>query len=120
MSSKKDYRIWTAVENGPGIQATPEAVYLVGNKSNFVAANKSCVAIVGKSVVMGTTGENIRQGGLFVNMNDFIRMIPSTVVTPIPPQIPMPPMAMISSVMKDLPFFLAMMAGAITVGAMVK
>lgn len=109
MTTKKDFKIWTAVPGGPGVMATPEEAFLVGDQGNFVVASKTGVSIMGKSVTLGTTGENIRQGGLFVGMNDFVRMIPSTIVTPIPPQIPFPPLGMISTVLSDLPFFIAMM-----------
>jgi len=112
MSTTKNFKIWTAVPGGPGVMATEQEAYLIGSKTNFVAASSAGVAVMGKSITMGTTGENIRQGGLFVGMNDFIRMIPSTIVTPIPPQIPFPPLGMISTVMKDLPFFIAMMVGS--------
>lgn len=112
MTSKKDYKIWTAVKGGPGMMVTPEEAYLVGSRTNFVAASKSGVSIMGNSITIGTISENVRQGGLFVGMNDFVRMIPSTIVTPIPPQIPWPPLGMITTVLKDLPFFLAMMAGS--------
>ncbi len=114
--TKKQFRIWQAVKDGPATMVTPEAAFLIGSKNNFIAAHKNGLALIGKGITFGTSGEQIRQGGLFVGMNDFVRMIPSTITTPIPPQMPMPPMGMVSSVMKDLPFFIAMMAGAIAVG----
>lgn len=120
MSSKKNFRCFAAVKGGAAIQITEEEVVMRGSKSNFVAVDKNSVYLMGKSVVLGTTGENVRQGGLFVNMNDFVRMIPSTMVTPIPPQIPTPPLSMMTGIMKDLPFFIAMVVGAVVVTAAVK
>lgn len=115
--TKKNYRIWQAVKDGPATMVTPEAAFLIGSKNNFIAAHKDGLSIVGKGITFGTSGEQIRQGGLFVNMNDFVRMIPSTISTPIPPQMPMPPMGMVASIMKDLPFFMAMVAGAAAGGS---
>jgi len=42
-------------------------------------------------------------------MNDFVQLIPQTVVTPIPNQIPFPPLGFATSIARDLPFFLAML-----------
>ena len=117
MSSKKDYKIWTAVSGGPGMMVTPEDAFLIGNKNNFIVANKGGVSIIGNSITLGTVSENIRRGGLFVNMNDFIRMIPSTIVTPIPANIPYPPLGMAATILKDLPFFIAMMGVTLAAGS---
>jgi len=110
--TKKLHRIWYADPDGPSMMVSPEGAFVIGSKNNFLGAHKDGLSLIGKSITMGATGEQIRQGGLFVNMNDFVRMIPSTIVTPIPPQIPFPPIGMITSVLKDLPLFIAMMAGA--------
>ena len=113
MSTKNTLRVWQAVKDGPACMVSPEAAYLIGSKYNFLAAHKDGVSVVGRSISFGTTGENIRQGGIFVGMNDFMKMIPSTIVTPIPSQIPFPPIGMIASVAQDLPFFMAMVAVAL-------
>jgi hypothetical protein len=110
-ASEKNFKIWTATnDSNAGVMVTPKASFLVGDKSNFYAASNTGVAIVGKSISLGTISENIRQGGLFVNMNDFVKMIPQTMVTPIPSEIPFPPLGLIFSVLGDLPFFLALSA----------
>jgi hypothetical protein len=44
-------------------------------------------------------------------MNDIVKMIPTTLVTPMPGQIPFPPLALITGIMKDMPFFIAMLNG---------
>jgi len=110
VTAEKNYKIWKAVDTSTaGMMVTPTASYLIGGKYNFIAASKSGVSIMGKSVTIGTTGESVRQGGLFIHMNDFVRMIPQTMVTPIPSQVPFPPLGMITQVLSDLPFFLSML-----------
>lgn len=111
MSSKKNVKIWTAVDNAKaGFMVTPSASFMVGSKTNFIVADKTGITLAGKGISFGTTSENIRTGGLFVGMNDFVKMIPSTIVTPIPKQIPFPPLALVTNTLKDLPMFLAMLA----------
>jgi hypothetical protein len=111
-ASQKNFKIWRATPNSSaGMQVTPESALLIGSKYNFVAATSHGISLMGTSITFGTTSENIRTGGLFIKMNDFVRMIPQTMVTPIPSQIPFPPLGMILSIVKDLPFFMAMMAG---------
>lgn len=110
-ASEKNFKIWTASPDATaGVQVTPTAAHLVGSKYNFVAASNTGISLMGKSITFGTTAENIRMGGLFIQMNDFVRMIPSTFTTPIPPQIPFPPLGMVTQILGDLPFFMAMMA----------
>lgn len=110
--TKKEHRIWFAIDDGPAVMVAPEGAFMIGSKHNMVGAHKNGLTFIGKSITMGATGEQIRQGGLFVNMNDFIRMIPSTIVTPIPPQIPFPPIGMVTSILGDLPFFIGMVVSA--------
>lgn len=120
MSSTKNVKIWKATKHAAaGVMVDQKNAYLIGNSKNFVAASNAGVSIMGKSVTIGTTSENIRKGGLFVEMNDLVKMVPTTLVTPMPAQVPFPPLAMVSSIMKDLPFFLAMVGGAAIAGAVV-
>lgn len=112
--AKKDggrYKIWTASRNAEGgFMVTPDTAVMAGSKKNFIAADGSGVYISGGgSIAFNTTSENIRTGGLFVQMNDFLKMIPSTIMTPIPPTIPFPPLALPLMVGANLPFFLALM-----------
>jgi hypothetical protein len=89
--------------------ATQKASYVIGTPGNFVVASDKGVTLMGKSITMGTTSENVRNGGMFVEMNDFVKMVPTTVVTPMPGQIPFPPLGLITSIAKDMDFFLAML-----------
>ena len=108
--STKNIKIWKATSNSnAGFMVTPKSAFMIANKNNFVAVGDVGISLTGKSISFATTSENLRKGGLFVEMNDFVKMIPTTLVTPMPEQIPFPPLGMVSSVIKDLPFFLAMM-----------
>jgi hypothetical protein len=110
MSQQKTVKVWTASKNAPaGFQVEEKAAYMIGSRSNFIAADGNGVSITGKSITLGTGAENVRRGGLFIGLNDFIKLIPTTIVTPMPEQIPFPPMGVVTGVMKDLPFFIAML-----------
>lgn len=108
--SSKTVKIWKASKtSNAGMMITEKSAFLIGGRNNFVAVGDTGVAVVGKSIAFSTTSENLRQGGLWVQMNDFVRMVPQSVVTPMPSQIPFPPIGLVTSVMKDLPFFFALM-----------
>jgi len=82
-STKKHIKIWKATpSSNPGFMVTERAVFMGGSKNNFIAADDNGVSIVGKTISLTTASENIRHAGLWVLMNDFVRMIPSTIVTP--------------------------------------
>ncbi len=96
MASEQRVRIWKAVpESKAGFMVTADSVAMAASSSNFIVVDQHGTNIAGPVSFM-TTSENIRQGGLFTQMPDFVRMVPSSVVTPIPPQIPFPPIAMIA------------------------
>ena len=106
--SAKTVKVWRATKAAnAGVMIDQTFASLIGNKNNFVTAHSGGVAIFGNSITLGTTSENIRVGGLFVNMNDFVKMIPQTLVTPMPSQVPFPPFGFFTGIVKDMPFFLA-------------
>ena len=108
---KGNVRIWTATSTSQaGFMAMEEKAIMAADRSNFVATTKNGTIISGKSIVLNTTSENIRNGGLFVKMNDMVQMIPTTLVTPMPSQVPYPPLGFVTSIMKDMGFMFAMMA----------
>lgn len=103
-------KIWKAHKDAlAGFMVTDSAVVMAGSKSNFIAIDNTGIALGGKGISFNTTSENQRHGGFFVKMNDFAQMVPKTIVTQIPSQVPFPPLGMTTQVLKDLPFFLAMM-----------
>lgn len=110
VESKARFKIWKATtDSAAGFMITPDTAVMAGSPKNFIAVNESSTYISGP-ISLVTSGEQIRQGGLFIHMNDFVRMIPSTIVTPIPPQIPFPPVQLFASIAKQMPFVLAMAA----------
>lgn len=108
--SKAKFKIWKAdTGSAAGFMVTPDYTVMAGSKDSFFAASKEGCFISGPLTLI-STGDQIRKAGLFVGMNDFVKMIPSTIVTPIPEQIPFPPVAFFTSVAKSLPFALALLA----------
>lgn len=82
---------------------------LVGDDRHYVVADGSGVTIKGPiSFVSDSTG--IRRGGLWVGLNDFVEMIPSTMVTPIPSRIPFPPIFALVGLTATVAFFTALLA----------
>jgi hypothetical protein len=111
MPIKKDprKRVMKATDKAKaGLEVSETTMKMMGDKNNFIAVDDKGIYIKGK-VSFINDGTNIRRGGLFVQMPDFTRMIPSTIVTLNPVQIPVPPISGISDIQKDLAFFLALM-----------
>jgi hypothetical protein len=109
MSSKVRTKVWRASNKSEtGFVVTDGSAKMVGSRSTFIAVDKEGIALSG-NISFVTGSEQIRRGGLFLQMNDFARMIPSTIVTPIPPQIPFPPLSLISGLSRDLPVFLKLL-----------
>jgi hypothetical protein len=114
-------KIWKASKDAvAGFMVTDNMAVMAGNASNFIAIDKTGIAISGKGISFNTVSENQRHGGVFVKMNDFVQMIPKTIVTIIPSQVPYAPVGMLTQVTKDLPFFLAMIGGAVAAGVIAK
>lgn len=115
--SDRRVKVWrVSKESKAAIEISENSALLAGSRSNFVAAHQAGVTIMGKSINFAVPSENQRHGGLFIRMNDFLQMIPTTIVTPVPNQIPYPPFALASSMMQDLPFFLAMLSVGVVAG----
>lgn len=110
MSQKKKVKIWTAArDSSAGFMITENKAFMVADRANHFVASPNGAIITGKSVVLNTTSENIRNGGLFVKMNDLTQMVPTTLVTPMPGQIPFPPLGFVTAMVKDLAFMIALM-----------
>ncbi len=110
MAEKKDTtpktsKVWKATtKSKASFMITETAATMLGTEKNLVRADENGVTISGP-ISMVTDAGNIRRGGLFVGLNDFTDMIPSTIVTPIPKQIPFPPLSSIMRLTQDLAFF---------------
>ena len=110
--AKRNFKIWRASPSSDaGIMITPRGATIAGNAKNAVVADETGVYLsMGGSVSFGTTSENIRMGGLFVQMNDWIRMIPQSMMTPFPNGIPSIPLSLGISSAKELAVVIAMLA----------
>lgn len=110
MSSKVKTKVWrVSGKSESAFTLSDGSAKMIGSKGSFIAADKDGIAISG-NISFICTSDQIRRGGLFLELNDFVRMIPTTIVTPMPNQIPFPPMGMVAGISKDLPVFLGMLA----------
>ncbi len=109
MAISKTTKVWkTNRTSAAGMVVTDTEAMLIGSENNVVVANGQGITIAGP-ISLVSDASNIRRGGLFVGLNDFLDMIPSTIVTPIPKQIPMPPIHGVMGLAKDVAFFMALL-----------
>lgn len=84
------------------------AASLIGDSRHFITCDDRGVTIKGPvSFISDSLGR--RTAGLFVGINDFMEMIPQTLITPIPSKIPFPPVFAIQNLTTDLAFFMALL-----------
>lgn len=107
--TKTTTKVWKASRTSKaGMFVTETSAAIIGDSNNLVAVDGRGVTIFG-AISLGAEASNIRRGGLFIGLNDFTDMIPSTIVTPIPKQIPFPPITSIASMVKDISFFASLL-----------
>jgi hypothetical protein len=95
-------------ESIAGILIEKNAVSIVGDSRHLIVCDEKGTTIKGPvSIVADAMG--IRTGGLFVGVNDFTDMIPSTIVTPVPKKIPFPPIFAVANLAQDVAFFMALL-----------
>ena len=81
---------------------------LIGDDRHYVLADEQGITLKGPiSIVADSMG--IRRGGLWVGLNDFVEMIPSTIMTPIPSRIPFPPIFGLVGLGVTVAFFTSML-----------
>ena len=103
-------KVWKASKDAvAGFMVKNGLAVMAGSPSNFIAIDKTGISLSGRGIAFNTVSENQRRGGFWILGNDFMRMLPSTIVTPQPMQIPMPPVGMLLAVTSDLPFFFGML-----------
>lgn len=109
MAESKTARVFrTNPESKASIYLQDEAVSIIGDQRHFVTADNRGVTIKGPvSIIADATG--IRTGGLFVGLNDFLQMIPSTMWTPIPKHVPFPPVFALTNIARDVAFFISLL-----------
>lgn len=103
-------KIWKATLTSPAQFAiTHSAAFVVGAENRFIKVNDNGTTIYGPtSIVAGT--ESIKTGGMFSSLPNLIKMIPSTTYTPIPDQIPSPPLNVGFDLAEDVSFFAMLLA----------
>lgn len=98
----------TSNKSKASIYLTDDSVSIIGNSKNFIVCDDRGVTIKGPvSFISDSMGR--RTAGLFVGINDFLEMIPQTIMTPIPSKIPFPPAFMMVNVAQDVAFFLSLL-----------
>lgn len=109
MAQDPTVRAWKATRDAEaGIFINKDRALLVGDSKHFIAADRNGVTIKGPQSDVSLSTER-REGGLFLGLGEFTEMIPSTIVTPIPAKIPVPPVVGIVNVLADVAFFAAVL-----------
>ena len=107
MANAQTAKVWKSTPEAPsGLQITEDDASLVGNKEHFVVSNNRGTVIHGP-LSIATDAAHVRKGGLWTGTNDFLMMIPSTITTPGPQQIPFPPIFVLTQLAADTAFFMA-------------
>jgi len=108
-SSNASNKVWVATRDSvAGFGVTPDEAIMAGSEKNFFGASKAGLTLVGSSLHFLMRTETIRESGMWMWLPAELRMIPSTMVTPIPQNFVMTPIpAMMAVVAGELPSFLA-------------
>jgi hypothetical protein len=100
--------IRTSKTQKAGIFLQDNAVSIVGDSRHFIVVDERGITIKGPvSFISDSMGR--RTAGLFTGINDFLEMIPQSIVTPIPSKIPYPPVFAVADIVRDLAFFSALL-----------
>ncbi len=103
-------KIWKMnIDSVPAMAVTGNAAFMIGAENRFVKVNESGTTVYGPmSVVAGT--ETIKTGGMFVSLPNLVKMVPSTFVSPLPDQLPFPPINVGFDLAEDAAFFAILLA----------
>lgn len=106
MANERSRVFRTSSKSPAGVFVQDKSAALFGNHKNFVVADDRGITIKGPiSFISDSMGR--RTGGLFVGINDFLEMIPQTILTPIPSKIPFPPIFEAVAIAGTVGYFLA-------------
>lgn len=102
-------KIWKATRTSPaGMAVSETAAMMIGSEDVAIVADNRGITLAGPISIVADA-RNIRRGGLFVGLNDFFHMIPSSIVTPVPQQVPMPPTHGLINLKKDMAYFMSLL-----------
>jgi len=108
-TSPRTSKVWKASRTSTAAIAVSEDTVAMVAGNNIVAVTDEGTTIAGP-ISLASDSMNIRKGGLFVGLNDFIEMIPSTIVTPLPKQIPFPPVHGVVGIVRHIAFFTSLLS----------
>jgi len=100
--------IRTSEGSNAAIKVSGNSIVLGGDNRHVIAVNQQGTTIRGP-ISLAVDSQNIRVGALFVGMNDFLKCIPSTQWFPVPQQLPIPPVAGLVNIAKDVAFFASLL-----------
>jgi hypothetical protein len=102
-------RAWKATRTAEaGVFINQDKAIVAGDSKHFMVADKNGLTFKGPTNMVSMSTEQ-RTGGLFLGLGEFSEMIPSTIVTPLPSKIPVPPITAIINVIGDVAFFAAIL-----------
>lgn len=102
-------KVWRATPTSQtGIVVSDGSAKVVGGPGSFIAVDKEGIALSGPVAFVGASQDR-RNAGLWVEMPDMVKMIPTTLVTPMPSQIPFPSFGIIGAMARDVPIFLGLL-----------
>lgn len=108
MANDRSRVIRTNPDSKAAIFVEDNAITISGDSRHFVVVDERGITMKGPmSFVSDSLGR--RTAGLFTGINDFLEMIPQTILTPIPSKIPNPPVFALQNMAKDLAFFMALL-----------
>lgn len=106
MANERSRVIRTSAKATAGVFLQDNSATLFGSSRNFVVADGRGITIKGPiSYISDSMGR--RTAGLFVGINDFLEMIPQTILTPIPSKIPFPPVFEVVAIAGTVAYFAA-------------
>ena len=82
-------RLWQAFSGDASLTLDIDSATLSGNKNTLIKVGPKNIAFIGEEIHMNV-GIQRRKSLIMREMDDIIQMIPSTLLTPLPPHIPFP------------------------------
>ncbi len=103
-------KVWKVSRtSAASVMASETAITIAGSDEVALVVDNRGITLAGPISIVADA-RSIRKGGLFVGLDDFAQMIPSTIVTPLPNQIPLPPINGLVNLSKDIAFFMSLLA----------
>ena len=98
--------IRSSPRSSAGLQVGDDKAALIGDRRHFVIVDGQGITLRGPIRVVAMSND-VRKAGLWVGLGEFVEMIPSTIVTPHPAVIPMPPVFLATAAADAAAYFKA-------------